>query len=436
MEKLAVTQVYVWPSITSKLSFDKQKDISLLFSATYAMNKVFSVNCIMSVPMLQNQTCSTFIEMQIEELGWDGKIGVTITDYEKKLEEPSNEIDEPEKIIPVTQDVACSSEISLSTKHSSEDTPNHNTTSSSSIKLILSTMFDDTSKVHNKIICQENCTSLSNDEIKRLSGQEDKFQHHWLQDKAILFCSKTTYWWLVYVEGSGMYCLLCEKHHSINTQNKATSFGENPSVRMMKSALLDHISSKKQQGPIEAEMLSRVSIFQKELTEKSKVENNVLFMTFSAIYWLAKEGIANEKLLEKIGLQTENDLVEKVKAADCFSVLLDDSSDVSTIEQMICYVNFWNGNTCDINFLFIENVLKNASSANAENLYKGVKSKLESLGLDIRKLSGDSTDGASVMVGKKGGLVKKMKDDNPALVAIHYICHRLALACVDTNADL
>ncbi|CAC5415151.1 unnamed protein product [Mytilus coruscus] len=102
-----------------------------------------------------------------------------------------------------------------------------------------------------------------------------------------------------------------------------------------------------------------------------------------------------------LGLQTENDVVEKVKAADCFSVLLDDSSDVSTIEQMICYVNFWNGNSCDMNFFFIENVLKNASSANAENLYKVVKFKLESLGLDIRKLSGVSTDSASVMVGKK-----------------------------------
>ncbi|CAG2200191.1 unnamed protein product [Mytilus edulis] len=381
----------------------------------------------------------------------------------KKLEEPSNETDKPDKISHVTP--VCSSEICLVTKHSSEETPNHNTTSCSSIKLLFSTMFDDTSKVPNKIICQENCTSLSNDEIKRVSGQKDKFQHNWLQDKTISFCTKTTYWWLVYVEGCAMYCLLCKKHHTINTQNKATSFGDNPSVRMKKSALIDHIASKKHQGAIEAEMLSRVSIFQKELTEKSKVENNVLFMAFSAMYWLAKEGIANEKistllkLLENIGLseikyfqhrsraslrdifttlglQTENDLVEKVKAADCFSVLLDDSSDVSTIEQMICYVNFWNGNACDINFLFIENVLKNASSANAENLYTVVKSKLESLGLDMSKLSGVSTDGASVMVGKKEWLVKRLKDDNPALVAIHCICHRLALACIDTCADL
>ena len=62
-----------------------------------------------------------------------------------------------------------------------------------------------------------------------------------------------------------------------------------------------------------------------------------------------------------LGLQTEKNLVEKVKGGDCFPVLLDDSSDVSTIEQMLCFVNFWNGKSCDINFLFVEKVLKNAS---------------------------------------------------------------------------
>lgn len=72
----------------------------------------------------------------------------------------------------------------------------------------------------------------------------------------------------VYVE---MSCLLCNKHNRINFQNIETSFGENPSVRMEKSALVDHIASKKYQGAMEAEMISRVSVFQKELTEKGKV---------------------------------------------------------------------------------------------------------------------------------------------------------------------
>lgn len=180
------------------------------------------------------------------------------------------------------------------------------------------------------------------------------------------------------------------------------------------------------------------------------------------MYWLAKEGVASVKiitllnLMEKVGLndmkyfqhrsraslrevfntigkQAESELLTAVRNADFFSILLDDSSDVSSIEQMICYVQFWNGTSCDTKFLFIENVLANASSANAETLYNLVKDKLVEFDLDIHKLSGLSTDGASVMVGKREGLVAKLRRDLPSLVSIHCICHRLALACIDTN---
>jgi len=70
----------------------------------------------------------------------------------------------------------------------------------------------------------------------------------------------------MYVEDAGMFYLLCKKHSRINVQNKAISFGENP-VRMKKFALVDHIALKKHQGTIEAEMLSRVSVFQQEHME-------------------------------------------------------------------------------------------------------------------------------------------------------------------------
>lgn len=54
-----------------------------------------------------------------------------------------------------------------------------------------------------------------------------------------------------------------------------------------------------------------ISVFQKELDERQKVNDSVLFKVFYSIYWLAKEGIANKKaaglltLLEKLGV---NDL--------------------------------------------------------------------------------------------------------------------------------
>ena len=46
------------------------------------------------------------------------------------------------------------------------------------------------------------------------------------------------------------------------------------------------------------------------------------------------------------------------------------------------------------------------------------------------------TDGASVMTGKNSGVAARLKDLNRHLVSIHCICHKLSLACYDTNEGL
>lgn len=37
------------------------------------------------------------------------------------------------------------------------------------------------------------------------------------------------------------------------------------------------------------------------------------------------------------------------------------------------------------------------------------------------------------MTGKKNGVTTKLKELNPVLISVHCICHKLALACTDTN---
>ncbi|WAR11569.1 ZN862-like protein [Mya arenaria] len=51
-----------------------------------------------------------------------------------------------------------------------------------------------------------------------------------------------------------------------------------------------------------------------------------------------------------------------------------------------------------------------------------------SKGIDIKNMVGISTDGASVMTGKKGGVVKLLRDYSPVLVGVHCAAHRVALA--------
>lgn len=39
------------------------------------------------------------------------------------------------------------------------------------------------------------------------------------------------------------------------------------------------------------------------------------------------------------------------------------------------------------------------------------------------------------MTGKKNGLAARIKKEHPTVVSVHCICHRLALACTDSNKD-
>ena len=56
-----------------------------------------------------------------------------------------------------------------------------------------------------------------------------------------------------------------------------------------------------------AELLSRVSVFQREFEEREKSKEDVYFNAFLALYWIAKEEIANTKftslleVVEKMG---------------------------------------------------------------------------------------------------------------------------------------
>lgn len=129
--------------------------------------------------------------------------------------------------------------------------------------------FNDVSIVHSKYTCsQKNCVNLSSQELKRIKCRgtgKDCFNHQWLLDPALSYCEKTGYFWLLYEEGVGMFCLICKKHNKINLQNKSSKFNIEASVRFKRTAVLEHGNSQQHKSAVEAELIRRVSVFHKEI---------------------------------------------------------------------------------------------------------------------------------------------------------------------------
>ena len=284
--------------------------------------------------------------------------------------------------------------------------------------------------------------------------------------EANVYCQKTGLTWLVFVD-EAMYCLICKKYKCTNQQNKSDVFNEKPSVRYKTTAINEHGQSRKHSPAILCEMMNRVSVFQKELDERQKVNDSVLFKLFYSIYWLAKEGIANKKaasllnLLEKLGVNdltyfdhrspasvremfstlgcaVKENVVTRAKTAGCFGLLVDDMSDISVMEQMITFIQFCDKDSSEVTveFLSVDNLLEKYDSANAVAMFHTIQSNLQACTLSTDKLIELATDGASVLVGRKNGLGGKLKDVIPRLISVHCVCHKLALACTDAKDDV
>lgn len=100
-------------------------------------------------------------------------------------------------------------------------------------------------------------------------------------------------------------------------------------------------------------------------------------------------------------------------------------------------MQFWNSTSgTEIKFLSANDLLVESDSANAETIASTLVKELSQCDLSVGNLNGLCTDGASVMTGKTTGVATRLKELNKHLARIHCICHKLSLACCDTNDEI
>ena len=311
---------------------------------------------------------------------------------------------------------------------------------------------------HSFYKCASKCSCISTEEVARLGPK--KFSHGG-------FINRTN-WWLVYVEGEGMYCLVCKKHMMKHPQNKREVFSGTPSVRFKNDAITTHRTSKLHEAAIENEFMQKGSCFHQEYTKQSDLEYGYLEKAFSVAYFLMKEFIANNKfkpllnfiqqvsgdetlrffkhrsegsrqeMFQTIGETIKSEIVENVKKAEVFGLLTDEVCDISVTENLVTFVQFYCASTKQVEtkFLSCQDILSEFSSANAVAIKSLLCTELTKHGLDVKKLTGFASDGAAVMTGKNRGVAALLREETPSMVNIHCVCHRLALACTGSNESL
>ncbi|XP_058780373.1 uncharacterized protein LOC131654011 [Vicia villosa] len=115
-----------------------------------------------------------------------------------------------------------------------------------------------------------------------------------------------------------------------------------------------------------------------------------------------------------------------------FSVLIDESRDISIKEQMAVMLRFVNDKGHIVErFIALHHVKDTTSEALKDALY-GI---LDKYTLSISRIRGQGYDGASNMRGEFNGLQRKILDENPYAFYVHCYAHRLQLVVVSVASS-
>jgi len=140
--------------------------------------------------------------------------------------------------------------------------------------------------------------------------------------------------------------------------------------------------------------------------------------------------IQNE-LIEICGELITEKIVSKINAAGCVSILADETSDVSGIEQFsLCARYTENTNsvvTLREDFLTFVPV----TDVTGQGLSDTLLSTCSALGIDLKFGVGQGYDGAAAMSGRLQGCAAKVAEKHPQMLYVHCASHSLDLAVSD-----
>lgn len=85
------------------------------------------------------------------------------------------------------------------------------------------------------------------------------------------------------------------------------------------------------------------------------------------------------EIFTTLGCTLKEKVVKRAKTAECFGLLVGDLSDISVMEQMITFIQVYDGDRSEVTvkFLSFDNLLRKHDSANATAMFQIIQSNLK-----------------------------------------------------------
>jgi len=137
------------------------------------------------------------------------------------------------------------------------------------------------------------------------------------------------------------------------------------------------------------------------------------------------------QIISLMGDAIQKQMLSDISQCKCFSILADDTTDVSQTEQLSLSVRFIKDTKVHEEFLCFFPV----SSTTGKYLASTILTQLSQLGLNLKHVHGHGYDGASTMSGKYCGVQARVKELDPLAMYTHCCNHDLNLV-ISTSSQL
>ena len=131
-------------------------------------------------------------------------------------------------------------------------------------------------------------------------------------------------------------------------------------------------------------------------------------------------------IIAACGEVIKNTVVSKIKAAKCYSILADETTDISSTEQLTLCCRYFDDDAKKVCEDFLEFVP--VYDVTGVGLAKVILNKVTQLGLDPNKIVGQGYDGAAAMSGHLHGVRAHISSKYPKALYVNCSAHSLNLA--------
>ena len=265
------------------------------------------------------------------------------------------------------------------------------------------------------------------------------FQDTWLEK----------YKWLKYDPPKGMFFSCCQQSGKSNPFTSGC-------INYRTSTLVHHIESQDHRNALQE--IEMAESFQEVVMNSVSSQEQAVVSGMRTVYWLAKEHIATEKydsLMNLLKLQgckdienlnvaknasynsvqtakdfqsviaecIQDEITEKLHKSPFVSIMGDENTDIAVSKKLLIYAKLISDGIVPETH-FLTNTTIEEEQCTAPVVTQKIQNVIAARSTPVDKVIG--SDGASIMT--VGGVSTLLKKENPFMINIHCMAHRLALS--------